>query len=74
MVRGSSTVSSGDHIVGTTWNLIHKHKILAWFDRVESASNPVDGLSRGKTEGPWAALEDLRLPEQLLRLQGPGGA
>ena len=70
MIRGSSTVSSGDLIVGTTWHQIHRHRVLAWFDRVESASNPVDGLSRGRAEGPWEAIEELHLPHQLQSLQG----
>ena len=69
MIRGSSSVSSGDSIVGCTWSLIHKYQLLAWFDRVESTSNPTDGLSRSRSEGPWETLELLRLPEQLDRPQ-----
>ena len=30
--------------------------VIPWFDRVESSSNPVDGLSRGADEGPWVGV------------------
>ena len=53
LVKGSSSVESGDVIVGGIWRLIHQLDILPWFDRVDSKSNPVDGLSRGTVEGPW---------------------
>ena len=35
-----------DVIVGYTWDYIARLDVLAWFDRVDSKSNPVDGLSR----------------------------
>ena len=37
----------------------------AYFDRVESKANPVDGLSRGMAEGPWRQVLKARLPEKL---------
>ena len=46
LVKGSSSVVQHDIIVGATWELIAKLDILAWFDRVDSKSNPVDGISR----------------------------
>jgi len=46
LVKGSSTVNQQDIIVGKTWEYITTLNVLAWFDRVDSKSNPVDGLSR----------------------------
>ena len=65
-VRGSSSVQSGDLIIGTAWQLVARHRLLPWFDRVDTASNPVDGLSRGRDEGPWTNVEVGRLPGELL--------
>ena len=40
--------------------------VLGWFDRVDSASNPVDKLSRGEMRGPWKLVR-IRIPDELLR-------
>ncbi|CAK0800781.1 unnamed protein product, partial [Prorocentrum cordatum] len=40
-------------IAGWTWNRIWDLEVLPRFDRVESASNPVDGMSRRDMAGPW---------------------
>jgi len=66
LVRGSSSVTNGDVIVGMTWSEVHRLQVLPWFDRVESKSNPVDGLSRGKRHGPWGKLRPLTLPDLVL--------
>ena len=66
LVRGSSSVTNGDVIVGMTWSEMHRLQVLPWFDRVESKSNPVDGLSRGKRHGPWGKLRPLTLPDLVL--------
>ena len=65
LVKGSSSVHSGDVIVGQTWRLAMNLNTIPWFDRVDSKSNPVDGLSRGKLEGPWR-LQQIRFPLELL--------
>ena len=46
LVKGSASVMQQDHIVGATWSAIAQLNVLCWFDRVDSKSNPVDGLSR----------------------------
>ena len=46
LVKGSASVTQQDRIVGETWSSIAQLNVLAWFDRVDSKSNPVDGLSR----------------------------
>ena len=39
-----------------------------YFDRVASESKPVDGLSRGRREGPWQRIVKAKLPDDLDRL------
>lgn len=53
LVCGSSSVDTSDVIVGMTLMRVSLLKVLPWFDRVDSQSNPVDGLSRGNLDGPW---------------------
>ena len=53
LVKGGSSVSSTDTIVGLTWQRISKINASPWFDRVDTKSNPVDGLSRGDLRGNW---------------------
>ena len=67
LVRGSSSKTHGDHVVGLTWSLIQKHGIFAYFDRVASKSNPVDGLSRRDFSGPWSRVYRPEFPESKLR-------
>ena len=67
MVRGSSSVASGDVINGMTWERVAKLRCRPWFERVESSANPVDGLSRGRRDGDWDIVP-LRIPADLRRL------
>ena len=39
--------------------------VIPWFDRVDSAANPVDGLSRNRMDGPWV-LQDIEFPDGIL--------
>ena len=66
LVNGSSSVIQGDILIGATWSQDHRLQVFPWFDRVDTKSNPVDGLSRGRLDGPWK-LESLAFPESLLR-------
>ena len=66
LVRGSSSVMSGERIAGLTWSHVVGLRCLPWFDRVESSANPADGLSRGKLAGPWDLDRSIRLPRELL--------
>ena len=50
MRLGSIQEGSGRHFDA---NLVRLGQILVWFDRVDSASNPVDGLSRKNFSGAW---------------------
>ena len=65
-VKGSSSVHSGDLIVGSAWSIIARRRLMPWFDRVDTSSNPVDGLSRGRLEGPWREVLRGLLPAELL--------
>ena len=53
LVKGGSSVFSTDTLVGMTWQKISKVNACPWFDRVDTKSNPVDGLSRGDFNGNW---------------------
>ena len=61
LVKGGSSVSSTDIIVGMTWQRIARMNVCPWFDRVDTKSNPVDGLSCGDLRGDWN-LVPLRFP------------
>lgn len=65
LVKGSSSVLSGEVITAHTHSLISRSGLWPWFDRVASKDNPVDQLSRGKPEGPWE-LVDIEFPPGLL--------
>ncbi len=66
LVNGSSSILSGDLVAGATWELIARRRIHPWFDRVASASNPVDAISRGDTRGDWDLVK-LEFPRTLRR-------
>ena len=66
LVNGSSSVCEGDVIIGETWSRIQGLGAFPWFDRVDSAANPVDGLSRGRLSGPWRSVDRLAFPVSLL--------
>ena len=73
LAKGSSSVLSGEVIVGMTHELVSKYGVVPWFDRVDSASNPVDKLSRGAMSGPWRLVR-IRFPRDLLvRLRASTG-
>ena len=65
LVKGSSSVLSGEVITSHTHSLIAQSGIWAWFDRVSSKDNPVDQLSRGKLQGPWD-LVPIEIPPILI--------
>ena len=67
LVRGSSSVHEQDLIVGETWSLIAANRTLAWFDRVDSKSNPVDGLSR-KDFSWYLAMDENLLPDDVVEI------
>jgi hypothetical protein len=62
LIRGASSSTLGDHVVGLTWSLIQKRSIWAYFDRVASKTNPVDGLSRKEFRGPWEWVRVVPFP------------
>ena len=65
LIKGSSSVLSADVIAAYTSQEIARLNLWTWFDRVDSKSNPVDGLSRGDVEGEWE-LRDITFPPELL--------
>ena len=66
-VDWASTLGShGDVISGFTWNRIAELSVLPWFGRVQSGATPIDGVSRGRNDGPWRAVEHLSFPLDFL--------
>ena len=66
LVKGSSSVMSGECISAYTHSMVASSGLWPWFDRVDSAANPVDKLSRGELKGPWKLLP-ITFPEKLLQ-------
>ena len=66
LVKGSSSVLSGEVITAFTHSRISAIGLWSWFDRVASDDNPVNKLSRGTLEGSWK-LMDIEFPPVLLR-------
>ena len=65
LVRGSSSIRAGDVVVGETWRKVQALNTFLYVDRVESEASPVDGLSRGKPDGPWQRVVRAKLPANL---------
>ena len=65
LVRGSSSVMSGECITAYTHQWIAHYGLRSWFDRVDSAANPVDKLSRGEFKGDWELLPIVFTPDLL---------
>ena len=69
LVNGSSSIMSADHVIGCTWERAARINAWPYFDRVASKSNPIDGVSRGRREGPWKRIYQVKLPmEELVPL------
>ena len=67
LIKGSSSIAAGDVLVGHTWQKIRKLHVWAYFDRVASSSNPVDGLSRRDHRGPWGEVHATSVPADMIR-------
>ena len=65
LVKGSSSVLSGECITAYTHSKIADLGLWPWFDRVATDDNPVDKLSRGSVDGPWK-LVPIEFPQELL--------
>lgn len=65
LVRGSSSITAGDVVVGETWRKVQALNTFFYVDRVESEANPADGLSRGKPDGSWQRVVRAKLPANL---------
>ena len=62
LVKGSASRSNPDEVIGLTWERVAKLRTWLYTERVASADNPVDGLSRGRMAGPWKNVLAARLP------------
>ena len=64
VIKGGSSVHSADVIAGYVAEQCAALGCWAWFDRVDTHANPVDGLSRGRLEGDWVLIK-LKFPQAL---------
>ena len=66
LLKGCSSITSGDHVVGLTWERASALDCWPYFDRVHTKSNPIDGVSRQDFQGPWAAVTQAVVPLDML--------
>ena len=64
VIRGGSSVHSADCIAGYVSEQCARLGCWAWYDRVDTKANPVDGISRGRLEGDWT-LVPIHFPQEL---------
>ena len=64
VIKGGSSVHSADVIAACVAEQCAALECWAWFDRVDTHANPVDGLSRGRFDGDWVFAK-LRFPQAL---------
>ena len=69
LVKGSSSVMSGECITAYTHSKVAEAGLWPWFDRVATDDNPVDKLSRGVMNGPWELLPIVFPPDLLCSLR-----
>lgn len=69
LVKGSSSVLSGQCITAYTHSKVADCGLWPWFDIVSSEDNPVDKLSRNVKDGPWELLPITFPPELLCSLR-----
>ena len=67
LLRGSSSIMSGGHVVGETWAQAAALDCWPYFERVHTKANPIDGVSRGDFRGPWESVKEAYFPWRLLR-------
>ena len=64
VIRGGSSVHSADCIAAYVSEQTARLGCWAWYDRVDTKANPVDGLSRGDMKGDWN-LVPIKFPAAL---------
>ena len=75
LIRGSSNSLNGDIIAGETWNYVRRIGCWLWVERVASASNPIDGVSRKEWkcdpgiphQHRWSSVRRTKIPEVILK-------
>ena len=63
LIRGSSRADDVGHIAACTQVAMLQHSSSAWFEWVDSASNPADGLSRDGVRDTWTLQQGWELRE-----------
>ena len=75
LIRGSSNSLNGDVITGETWDYVRKIGCWLWVERVASASNPIDGVSRKvlqcdpniPLQHRWSRVRKTKIPDVILK-------
>ena len=67
LIKGSSSCMGTSTLVGMAWQEIGALSVLPWFDKVDTKSIPVGGLSRKDLVGPWRLIP-LEFPAASLKL------
>ena len=75
LIRGSSNSLNGDVITGETWTYVRKLGCWLWVERVASASNPIDGVSRKvwqcdpgiPPQHRWSRVRRTKFPDVILK-------
>ena len=65
LVKDSASVTHQELVVGHTWALVARIGVFPWFYRVDTYSNPVNGLSRGDFSGIWN-WQCIEFPQQFI--------
>ena len=63
LVRGTSRAEDVGHIASCTQLAMLEHSCSAWYEWIDSASNPSDGLSRDGVKDKWTADQGWDLTE-----------
>ena len=63
LIRGTSRAEDVGHIASCTQLAMIAHSCSAWYEWIDSASNPSDGLSRDGIQDQWTKDQDWELEE-----------
>ena len=63
LIRGTSRTEDVGHIAACTQLAMMEHSCSAWYEWIDSASNPSDGLSRDGVRDEWTIKQGWDLTE-----------
>jgi hypothetical protein len=63
LIRGGSKAEDVGHVAACTQLAMLEHSCAAWYEWIDSASNPADGLSRDGIKDKWTLEQGWELQE-----------